>query len=299
MKKALSTFLALTLLLQLPYVAQASPGVCGDVFKVDPRTLVPSELLEHEILTEYQILKAAKDSVLDQKTIPAKVRQKMEDILEVFFINKKFKQELLIEIERRNYRAALEKMDIPIKKDIRYTYTTHKHYFRLVLSLVLNGAANALSYHYLGKGGVLVNLPITRFFKPEQIPDAVILELVNTGAGPKTKAYLQYRFQHGSDMALRNVIKYVNLAVLTYLIVFHHEALTDPEAYIADYIAKISSALNAQTYKNNLEMIKSLKEKKSVFESQGNTEKATKAQALIDSLLWQNDELIGKNSTAP
>lgn len=299
MKRALSTFLALTLPLQLPYVAQANPAMCGDVFRPDPRSLVPEELLEHEALTDYQILKAAKDVILDQKTIPDKIRQKMEDILEVFFINKKFKQELLIEIERRNYKAALEMMNIPVKKDMRYVYTTHKHYFRLVLSIVLNGTANALSYHYLGKGGLLVNLPTTRFFKPEQIPDAVILELINTGAGPKTKEYLQYRFRHGSDMALRNVIKYVNLAVFTYLIIFHHEFITNPEAYIADYIAKISNALNAQTYKNNLEMIKSLESKKSAFESQGNLEKANKAQALIESLKMQNDDLIRTNHPAP
>lgn len=163
-------------------------------------------------VTETQIYQAAKVQVLGDRSLSIKAKQAVAGFFDIFQLNKDYRREVSIEIQRRHYKAALEKMGVQIKVDPMTLIRRNAPYFRLMFSLGANAGLNYLSYQYLGTSGFLVSIPHYKFFRPETIPDAVLMELLTQPpGGPLTNAYVSSRVRHGADVVIKSLNNYIFL----------------------------------------------------------------------------------------
>ncbi|MDG0817311.1 hypothetical protein [Bdellovibrio svalbardensis] len=281
--------LAITFILALPAVAQVA---CGGAFLEAPRSHFET-LTKQWSVSESQILKAAQSDILGDRNISVLAKDSIVEFFNVFQMNKDYRREISIEIQRRDYKAALEKMGVQVKVDPMFALRKNAHYFRLMFSLGANAGLNYLSYRYLGTAGFLVSAPQFKFFRPDKIPDEVLMELLTKPeGGPLTKAYVNARVRHGADVVIKNLNNFVFVGILSWLAVFHHQIVTDPVAYMEKQALTSVSAVTQSAYEINLKTIAGLEVKLQEFERTGQTEKAQKATNLIENIKKQNSEIL-------
>ncbi|WP_374035343.1 hypothetical protein ACES2I_06195 [Bdellovibrio bacteriovorus] len=282
---------AFMILIALPAAAQIA---CGGAF-LDTRTSHFETLSRQSRVTETQVYQAAKADVLGDRNLSMKAKMAAAEFFNIFQLNKDYRRELSIEIQRRDYKRALEKMGVQVKLDPMTLLRHNAHYFRLLFSLGANAGLNYLSYQYLGSAGFIVSVPHFKFFRPEKIPDAVLMEiLTQPEGGPLTKAYVSSRVRHGADVVISSLNKYIFVGLLSWMTVFHHQVITDPTAYIENQALISASAMTKAVYEQNIKTISGLELKLHEFQTTGQSEKAEKALLLIENIKKQNLEILNK-----
>jgi len=285
----------LILLLTLPIIGMAQ--TCEQVFAISAKIVLPESLLNKTSVSDWKILKAAQADIIGDRSLTQKARDKFLSFFEMFRTNQNYREQIEIEIRRRDFEAALEKMGVQTHSDPRYWLRNHKHYFSTLFSIAANGGINYLSYHFLGHAGFLVHLPKTRFFKPEEIPDAVIAELLASDTiQPRVRQYVMTRVSHGADLVLNNIRKYFNIGILASFAVLHGDMLMDPQNYLNNQLTHSSEAITNYALQSNLELKAKLEIKKEHFEKSGQLENAAAAEKIIKQIENQNKQLIEHNS---
>lgn len=281
--------LAILLFLALPSTAQVK---CGSAFFDLPPSRFET-LTQKSAVTETQIYQAAKADILGNPGLTSKAKQAAADFFGIMNLNKDYRHEISIEIQRRDYKAALEKMGVKVRLDPLTLVRQHSHYFRLLFSLGANAGLNYLSYQYLGTAGFLVSVPHFKFFRPEKIPDAVLIELLTKPeGGPLTKAYVQSRVRHGADVVIKSLNNYIFVGMLSWLTLFHHQIVTDPTGYMQAQALTSASAMTKAAYEQNLKTLSGLEIKLQEFEKSGQNDKVEKARSLIENIKKQNLEIL-------
>lgn len=283
---------AFIFLIALPAAAQMA---CGGAF-LDTRSSHFESLSRKSRVTETQIYQAAKADILGDRSLSVKAKMAAADFFNILHLNRDYRRELTIEIQRRDYKSALEKMGVQIKMDPMTLLRHNAHYFRLMFSLGANAGLNYLSYQYLGSAGFIVSVPHFKFFRPEKIPDGVLMEvLTQPEGGPLTKAYINARVRHGADVIISSLNSYIFVGLLSWLTVFHHQVITDPTAYMENQARMSASAMTRAAYDQNIKTISGLEVKLLEFQKTGQSDKAEKALLLIENIKKQNLEIINTN----
>lgn len=276
----------LSTLLVLP--SSHAQWMCSEVFS---ETSSFDLLITKDIVTETEILKAARQDLLLNASIPNRVKSSLQSILKGTYLKEDHLNEISLEVRRRNYRAALEKLNIKTKVDIRTVLREHKHYLGWIFSAVANGTANYVSMRFLGTP-TLVSIPKTRFFRPDKVPDEVLHEIIEADMGPRTQAYINSRVRHGADVVINNVSTIMNVAIVSTILILHHQMITDPVGYFEEQMANSVDSINRAAYLLNLETIKQIQEKQAQFKKAGQWDKVKQAEALIENIRQQNRDFL-------
>lgn len=269
----------------------SAANMCSNVFLESPGPHFDALTAQLEV-TESQIFKAAQKDLLGDRTLSQRAKDSALDFFNILNINRDYRKQLTVELQRRDYKAALERMGIKTKVDAMYILRRNSHYFKMLFSIGANAAVNIASYHYLGIAGMIVSIPRTGFFRPDKIPDAVILEMMTKPqGGPLAKAYLGSRVKHSVDAVTQSVGKFLTIGLLSWFAIFHHQVITDPNGYMEQQMMSTTTSVLKVTYLQNLETIKAVEAKKAAFERDGQMDRVRKAEALIASIQQQNSEL--------
>jgi hypothetical protein len=287
----------IALLLTLPLTGNAQ--TCEQLFGDSSANTLPGSLQNISSASDWKILKAAQFDILGERSLSQKARDHALSFLEIFRVNQNYREQIEIEIRRRDFKAALQEMGVTTHTDPLYWLRNNKHYFSTLFSVAVNSSLNYLSYHYLGTAGFVAHVPKTRFFKPDQIPDAVIEELLTSdNVQPRTRNYIKARVGHGADLVINNVRKYFHIGLLASVVIMHGDILMDPFGYVNNQLSRTSDAISNYARNSNLELIQKLELKKELFLKKGALEKVAAAEALIREIKENNNQLIQKNSGA-
>lgn len=252
-----------------------------------------NELISQENLSESLIFKAAMKEVLGPQGFKDLSKRWLLGVVEGINYKKDFREQLQIEIQRRQYERVATSLKLPIKKDIRYILYNNKHRLSQFVSIAINGSVNMLSYQFLGSAGYLVHIPKFKVFDPKEIPDEVIHELIESPE-PRaaTKKFVNYKFRYGTQVVLNNIRKFFNVGILATTLIFNHQMITNPSEYMNQQFDQSLQAVNSLTIKKNLETIKSIEVKLEQFKLSKDNEKIQRAEELIESIKKENQSLM-------
>ncbi len=273
---------------------QAHTQTCSDLFQ--DQNLFQS-LAEKNSVTETEILRAAEDEVLGDGRLSERAKYWVKNAFAVFSLKKNLRIQSKIELRRRSYKNDLLTLNITIKADFRYLLNKYKPYLKGVLAVGANAAANYLTYHYLSRVGVIVYIPQWRFFNVREIPDEVLYELANTDMNedaPKTRAYIFSHVKFGAQKIYDSVRGVFNIGIISTLIVFHADLITDPTGYMYHKMDGASLAINRASYDGNMEIIHELEERKKALEKSGQLDQVAQIETAIDSLKQTNSAVLNE-----
>ncbi len=282
----MKTFKFSVLVILLSTLTLKAPAqTCSDLFRVT------------SFVTETQLLKAAEKSVLSDLSLSEKARKWATGAFRLLHLNRNYREQVDIERTNRNYKETLLRLDVEVSKDPRFLIAKYKPYLETLLAVALNGSANYMSYRYVGAYGFVVYLPGMRLFNPRTIPTEVIDELSRVGldeAAPKTKAYILSRVRHGGQILYESVRSAFNIGMISSLILFHSEMITDPANYMVHQVDHLTAETNKIAYKTNEELIASLQASEKKMTESNQIERISAIESLIDSLSQQNKEIASE-----
>lgn len=250
-------------------------------------------LMTESSITESLLLKSAMKDVLGQQSLGDASQRWLLGIVEGINYNNTFKEQIMIEVRRREFKRLSSSLGLPTNRDLRFVLHQNKHLLSQFISLAINSSVNLLSFKFLGSAGYLVHIPKFKVFDPREIPDEVLSELIeNPDPGYHTNKFLKYKIKFVTQTVLNNIRKFFNVGIVVTALLFNYNILTNPNKFLDNQINLTLHAVNSLTVSKNLETIKSLETKLEHFKLQNDQEKIIAAEELIQSIKLENKALI-------
>jgi len=248
-------------------------------------------------ITESAIFEAAAKELIrsTETNYDSYLKNKFIRILESLNYNRNFRNELLLEVKRRDYRKLAEKLNIEITDDIPAVLKRNKHYFSTIFSLALNGSVNWFTYQFLGTMGYIVDIPKLKIFDPRKIPDDVLNELIDLSyQGQQSRKFISLHFKYGADYIWNTVSSYMAIGILIYLLIENHQMLTDPSGYLQDQLENSLGSINYAIYMENLKQISLIEKKISNLDPSTESQRIEKGRNLIANFERINNQIHSK-----
>lgn len=305
-----------TMLVPQAYGFEAAGGMaCGEVFRSTPHL---EKLLEDtETLNEFssfgyapsetQLLRAARADALGLNGIVGRSGQWLRSWFSIFEAGKVKRDKVLIEVQRRRYKNALEKMGVTPARDPLMTIRKMRSYVSTALVVGLNIGVNYVTLKYLNNFVLIPFIPASSLFKPEMVSDQILSEMIEpagtsatSAAYPATRRFVSDRLRQVFPQLTMTTIKahtdtIVNAAgryLNTYLLVLtmaHAMPVAkdliavdgDMNAYMGLQLSRVVDSMNSVAVQQNLKTLQIAKEKRARFLHEGQLDKVQKVDAII------------------
>jgi len=187
------------------------------------------ELLFRPHITESDILNLAEEKVLgpERNKWTQKGKRWALKFVQFFRQNKDFREKVMIEIERRNLRGAVQvaienaNLNKEIETDPAFEKLKSSALKSWSLSVATNLGANVGFYLLTDSTGIFIYAPQSRFFNPMKLSQEDLNEILSPTPGRPlrtTLRVLSYRGLFAGETALNNMATITNHLILLYVV---------------------------------------------------------------------------------
>lgn len=244
-----------------------------------------TELIRSDRISETQLDEAITKDILGRSDYGGRWQVPFQKKWDQYRRDFSFRNQVLFEIKKRQYEKALEMLDVPVEKNLRYRLWEKRFLFSQILSGAINGAVNYGVYMLVGSAGYVAHIPRVRFINPREIPDAVLWDMLNNpDLSVSSRQYFVTKLRLKSNIGFEALQKIINTVLLAAAVHTVTGFVMDPVGQIEKRFNQTTSQVQKLADHNNDEAIQLLETKKARFLAEGNQDKARLAEQMIQDI---------------
>jgi len=235
-------------------------------------------------VSESDLLKFSMTAIYNSNKSQSYLSKKIESIIHKLIINKSFRDQVLIEMERRNLNKIAEMLEIPVDRDLSSILRDKRNYISSITTILLNVVTNVYA------NVTFAYLPELKFLDLTKISDDTLIELI-TSPNNKSNASIQslkLTRDHKKQFVYDQLKLLFNTAMIIYILTEEYKLFMHPEAFVND----VANQMYKESYETNLNSIAKAKVKVEYYMSINDIPNVEKFKQLIEKIEAENIETL-------